>query len=982
MVRVALKTTLVILVLVLSMLTWGDWWPVLSQMAVDNIELLEALGYIVGILASIIGAGGAILYWMSNSGGKEEEEDEEEEETDEGGSLPGEPRLREDRFGKVLDNYLRWVVARHDRARLHGLVELKQSRGKRQRLGDIYTSLKVRHRLREADGRERGGEGAHPQGMIRGRGGEGAQEMEREVDMGELLTLSEQIAIIGGAGSGKTTYLDFVASQLAAGRLGEGIALMRPQSLEEWPIPFLVPLRFWNVYRELCKQQPNQLQDAEQGTLIGFLLWYLRTNYNDFEQAEAFFEHLLEQGEVLLMFDGLDEVVSVEERQIVRSEIDNLLIHPLYQRHRCLVTAREAGYKSAPFGEEFLRCDIQPMSEEQIERLVKQWCEQLPDMEANAEVDILAIIKQMNEERKKKGQPPLVATPLMVTMIVSVRYSQRELPKERAKLYDVVVNVILQKQYGADADAHGARQALITWGGAPDKQREWLSHLAFQMQRRGVGGALADEMTVRQILTDALEERGEADKVAPFIRVMRQRGGLFEERGEQFQFMHLSFQEFLAAQYLATQWREHRDQLAQWVKDSWWRETLLLTIGSLDSPIPFSQRNALIEGLLELGGSLDAESIVSAADAETIVSAAELVALGLLDLREPENSLIQRARQRLVQLFQTPDLLHATPPPLREAAGIALALIGDPRQEIMTVDGMQFCYVPPGPFWMGSNDGRDDEKPLHQVDLPDGYWISRYPISNAQFELFVQAGGYAEERFWREAKVAGVWKDGKVKDWRDEEPRSRPYNYGSPFTLPNHPVVGVTWYEALAFTRWLTARWGQTISLPSEAEWEKAARGGEVIPAAPLIRPATHLDTSPSLSTMPNPLPQRRNPWGDEAHARRSNTRESGIGHTNALGCFPRDESPNGCLEMAGNVWEWTRSLYQPYPYQLHDGREQLDAPRSEVRSLRGVSWLYVSTISVGCLLRYWFNPSSRRNFRGFRVFRPPIPLISGPSGL
>ena len=135
-------------------------------------------------------------------------------------------------------------------------------------------------------------------------------------------------------------------------------------------------------------------------------------------------------------------------------------------------------------------------------------------------------------------------------------------------------------------------------------------------------------------------------------------------------------------------------------------------------------------------------------------------------------------------------MLNQVSPPLRANAGIALAQIGDPRPNVMTVDGMEFCYVPAGPFWMGSDDGPDDAKPLHQVDISYGYWMGSYPVSNAQFEEFVQAGGYDIAQFWTEAEAHGWWIEGQIKDWRDEKLYRRPRNFGSPYNLPNHPVVG------------------------------------------------------------------------------------------------------------------------------------------------------------------------------------------------
>jgi len=176
-----------------------------------------------------------------------------------------------------------------------------------------------------------------------------------------------------------------------------------------------------------------------------------------------------------------------------------------------------------------------------------------------------------------------------------------------------------------------------------------------------------------------------------------------------------------------------------------------------------------------------------------------------------------------------------------------------------------WCYVPPDSFVMGSKDDLmawDEEKPQHIRDIPYGYLISRYPVTNAQFRAFVEAGGYRERRYWTEAERDEIWAEGKVKAWNEDQPREGPPDFWEPFDLPNHPVVGVTWYEAVAFCRWLEEQisksanrpigewrvWREgrletvesipddglqsairrsqfAIRLPSEAEWEKAARG-------------------------------------------------------------------------------------------------------------------------------------------------------------
>ena len=119
------------------------------------------------------------------------------------------------------------------------------------------------------------------------------------------------------------------------------------------------------------------------------------------------------------------------------------------------------------------------------------------------------------------------------------------------------------------------------------------------------------------------------------------------------------------------------------------------------------------------------------------------------------------------------------------------------------------------------------EAPRHQVEL-DAFALAKYPTTNAMFRCFLEAGGYADERWWAEAKAAKVWRpDGTVKDWWGDV-RNRPASGTTlRFNSPSQPVVGVTWYEAVAYCRWLTATLsdGYVYRLPTEAEWERAARG-------------------------------------------------------------------------------------------------------------------------------------------------------------
>ena len=187
------------------------------------------------------------------------------------------------------------------------------------------------------------------------------------------------------------------------------------------------------------------------------------------------------------MLDGLDEVVSRTDRSQVRQQVEDL-VHDIYPGNQVLVTAREAGYREdAVFGDDFVRLDVQRLDDEQIRTLVGNWCVQLYPGEAEPRTDeLVQAIEEINALRTDRDLPPLVSTPLLTTMVVSVKWGETELPRERAKLYEACVKVILQAQYVPDDPA---RQTLVEWGGAWEDQRNWLATLALAMHEGGRAGA-------------------------------------------------------------------------------------------------------------------------------------------------------------------------------------------------------------------------------------------------------------------------------------------------------------------------------------------------------------------------------------------------------------------------------------------------------------------------------------------------------------
>ena len=222
---------------------------------------------------------------------------------------------------------------------------------------------------------------------------------------------------------------------------------------------------------------------------------------------------------------------------------------------------------------------------------------------------------------------------------------------------------------------------------------------------------------------------------------------------------------------------------------------------------------------------------------------------------------------------------------------------------------------------MGSDPQQDKdagkyEQPQHPLYLPN-YYLAKTPVTNVQYKEFVQATGHQVPQ-----------------DWTNTTP---------PCGKEDHPVVQVSWYDGMAYCRWLSEVTGKTYSLPSEAEWEKGARGTD----------------------------GRIYPWGNEWDAACCNTLEGGRGVTTPVGTYPRGASPYGLLDMAGNVWEWTRSVWGEYPYpsdaKEQARREALQAPTDQARVLRGGAFDVIPRL-VRCAYRYRDLPDNSFWFIGFRV--------------
>lgn len=221
------------------------------------------------------------------------------------------------------------------------------------------------------------------------------------------------------------------------------------------------------------------------------------------------------------------------------------------------------------------------------------------------------------------------------------------------------------------------------------------------------------------------------------------------------------------------------------------------------------------------------------------------------------------------------------------------------------------------------------EQPRHEVYI-DAFSIGTHPVTVGQYQVFIEGGGYKNGRYWTESGGS----------WLAANKGTRPAYWDEELWMGDGslPVVGVSWYEAAAFCRWMSEVAGKTCRLPTEVEWEKAAGGGD----------------------------GRLYPWGNKFDPQRCNSRTAGVNHTLPVGSYsPAGDSPYGCYEMVGNVSEWVLSKFVPYPYAAEDGREDVEGTAARV--IRGGSW-HSPDFRARIPARGMNEPSFRDNDLGFRI--------------
>lgn len=792
----------------------------------------------------------------------------------------------------------------------------------------------------------------------------GRRGQSESLSIGRAMAQHRRLVIIGGPGSGKTTLLFYLLLTYARKLAGDRL------ELDEDRLPLFIPLRQLKTVlgREKGASLPQFLSD-----------YYARLGLSP---PAGFFESRLKTGQCLVLLDGLDEVADQTERVQMAGWVDQQV--SIYPRNRFIVTSRPAGYDTAALENGFTRLEMQDFSQADIKQFCRNWCLAVelavPGTAENgglaggarrraaiAGADLIQAIGRNPSVRA------LAVNPLLLSIIALVHRYRATLPRRRVELYAECVDVLLGKW----DEAKGLAGELTE-----SQKRAVLQPLALYMHRQKTR-ELDTQTLLAQLKLHLPAVKGTVSRagVEEFLAEVRDRSGLLLEQGlNNYTFSHQTFQEYLVARELADNGPE--DILLQGVGDDWWREVTLLYTGLKDA-------TPVVQALLEAGDQnshaplllagrclTDAQKIAlpvkrkTQARLETLFEMghgqpfleagqilAELAEEGALarflrviatDNEARRNAALWAVEQMLtgeneVQRKQYQEQLleaawGASITHMKPALIVYQALFEDekmlwtkdvvPRlQQIVARKQTEISQVL-------VNMLGDEAVARIATDCLDNLlalvpgksvYISRYPVTNAQYRRFIEADGYNYRSWWSEE--GWRWRQDKRRyDWLGMD---RPdYWEIKSWDVPACPVVGVTWYEAEAYCNWLTEYTGCMYRLPTEIEWQFAAQGNGRL----------------------------EYPWGREWQAGLCNTWEAGIGHTTPVGEYsPAGDSPIGCADMSGNVWEWCT-----------DSSDK--SKKSKV--LRGGAWDDKQDLAR-CAARVKSNPGNSSSIIGYRVVSP-----------
>ena len=775
-----------------------------------------------------------------------------------------------------------------------------------------------------------------------------AQHFAKPQLIDDLIETNNCLIILGNPGTGKTFFLKYLSLELAK-KIINNIEMNNR-------LPILVP-----IFAFADKKAKNHTI-----SLIDFIIEYYIDQFKQVGNVNFDFNSMIQlpmkKGSLIFFLDGLDEIQLPEDRKKVFVNLIEFINDNNRLGNKIVITSRFVIYNEITkyFGEikNLSKCSITNFDEEQIEEFVHKWSNMIAKTEGSSEnFNVRRFLKNINSNEKLKE---VSSNPLLLTIMASMNYQGINFPGNRVELYKKFIEVFLNdwnyvrslyKPIDPDPDISKAANVIA-------KLSLWMKETnsdTMLFKKEDILSKLTEIFNINKLTGPAWDPQ----KIFNFFHFHT--AILLEHQPGMYSFIYNIFQEYFAAKEIAELDNENIvSKLIKHCDDKTWSELICLCltyIGITQKRVEDS--NEIIINLIE----------------KSNYKLINYMGKVLLDFFS--NNIELQCKDKIIEsLVLTIKGENNFPHYFRVESGDVLSQIGDIRKNVTTLDNMEFCLVPEGDFWMGERD--------ENTKISYHYFIGKYPVTNAQYNFFVNDNGYNEEKYWKYAKKNGNWNNGKYRN------RTKQGAGIGPFNFENHPVVAISWFESFAFTNWLNEKWKNEniipknweIGLPTEAEWEKSARGGLEIPLKPIVDKVKNIFKNDNINNMTkndltenklNKLNKRTYAWGNDWDINYLNSKETNINVTNTVGCFNMGSSPYGCQEMNGNVWEWSQSIFKEYPYEPDDGRKNYeDIENNDWISVRGGSYK-LNEKYQRCSARDKIFPTNASYDGGFRIVIRPI---------
>jgi formylglycine-generating enzyme required for sulfatase activity len=670
---------------------------------------------------------------------------------------------------------------------------------------------------------------------------------------------------------------------------------------------------------------------------------------------QPLFDSAIQQGQAVILLDGLDEVQSERIRPVLVERVEAFAAEALAYGCKLIVTSRIVGYRESPLtSKDWTLYTLLDFDQNAIREFAGKWClafEKItrgdaPDVGAAAENERRSLLEALEVN---PGVAGLASNPLLLTILALIKRQGVSLPNRRVELYELYLRTLISawsKARALDKRPVGPNLDYLQYV-------KTLAPLALWLREKNPTAGLVTEETLLEWLTGSFAQTwGLADgpageKAVEFLKNVRRYSNLLVERGQgRYGFIHLTFEEALAARGLVQvgqlDLKLSLTYIQKYLTDPGWRETILLAIGVWGIVREESEKaGEVVRAMLKMDCGKDACRNV-------LMAGACLEDVGELGLGRVATEEVLAALTRV-------SLDRNLPPATQREAGFSLGRLAGGNPDFLAhirPDLDAWVDIPAGEFLYG------EEK--RKILLQAPFSVAKYPVTNLQFREFIeQADGYNTQELWSDD--GWLWRTGKwdtkapkeYQDWlkgRPAEKRGEPFFWhDQKWNNPLAPVVGVSWFEAEAYANWRSQQLGREVRLPTEQEWERAARG----------------------------VTGREYAWGVEFDRNRLNCAEFWAGKddlseyedwekwfksdsfkqasTTIIGQFSEENTPEEICDLSGNVWEWTNSW---------DEDQQVN------RVLRGGSW-DGGRRYARCAYRFRLVPVNFNLNVGVRLFSP-----------